>query len=191
MAARKKTQRKPASSERRRVSKAEWLSRALQLDERGWSIRKIARHLGLHHSTVDEALRREYDAVKPSPDQVEAAKQRALLRQHVRLVRADRLIRTYSAKAMKGDVEAAKVVIDADARIVDKALAAIARLEGTEAPTKRELSGPEGGPVPFGLASVSDEQLEHILASLDSGTDAGGAPRSGASGEGAKGGTGK
>lgn len=163
--------KKAPSSHRRTVAKAEWLSRALKLDARGWPVRKIARHLGLHHSTVGAALKREYDEHKPKPEEIDAARERALARQHERLARADKIIRKFEPLAKAGDIEAAKLVIDADSKMVDKALAAIARLEGTDAPTKSEVTGKDGAPL---IESNATDDVLSLIARLATEGEAGG-----------------
>lgn len=193
MAARKRT-----SSERRRISKADWLTRALRLDERGWSLRRIARHLGLDHKTVSEALKREYDARAPTPEMVDAARARAVARREADLEFTDqsriialRIRKAFLAKGIRGNAAAARLVLDAEKaahdalKVRDKALTALSRLEGTDAPKRSELTGPGGGPLEVGLGALSDETLDAAIEKLSAGRPDEGRPPGGTeSGEG-------
>ena len=167
------------------IERAKWVAKAVRLAGNGWSSRRIGRHLGLHHSTVHEALTEEYQRARPSLDEIEAARELHRDKLLSRESRLNELSRAYWPRAKGGDLEAAKVVVDAD-KGLDRVHASLARLDGLDAPKRTEVTGRDGSPVPLGLGSLTDEQLERVITSLATeGADAGCATEGGDSGEGA------
>jgi hypothetical protein len=169
-----------------RIEKAEWVSQAVRLAIKGWSYRRIGEKVGRSQQTVAEALTKEFERTRPSVEELEAAREvmrEKFLRREGKL---NELIRAHWASAKGGDMDAAKVVLDAD-KGLDRVHASLCRLDGLDAPKRTEVSGPSGEPIPFGLGNLSDEQLDRVLAALPaSGADPGGAADGSEGGEGAE-----
>jgi hypothetical protein len=131
-----------------RIVKAEWVAQAVRLAVQGYSIRRIAARVGHPKSTVAVALAEELEARKATDEEVQTARK-------LKSERLYRQLRVWRKKALKGDVDAGHLVM----KIED----AIARLEGTDAPKKTELTGANGGPVLIqDYSALSDEQLERV-----------------------------
>lgn len=143
--------------------KAEWTAKAVRLRIKGWSLRRIGRHLGLDHTTVRDALVAEFERVRPSLEEV--ATMRAVQREQI-----DRQLSSWIPRSLQGNKDAALVV----ARFMDRA----AKLDGLDAPTRTEHSGEGGGPIVLNVTSLDDEQLR--IAAADDSVDADGATRGGA-----------
>lgn len=86
----------------------------------------------------------------------EESEQVALLR-HVTVQRYDRLQAAWWPKALQGDVKAAEIIL--------KILAGRAKVEGTDAPIRAELSGPGGGPI--ALTTAEMDEFETLLTAGD------------------------
>jgi hypothetical protein len=156
------------------IVKADWVRRAVRLAIRGWSLRRIAERVDRHHTTVAEALDKEFERVRPSTKELETAQnlhREKLLRREERL---NHLIAAHWPSA-KTDVERAKVVVDAE-KGLDRVHHSLARLDGYDAPKRSELSGYGGSPIQFVCNGLTDDQLER-LASIDAGDAAGAAGR--------------
>lgn len=151
-----------------KIAHADWTAKAVRLAIKGWSTRRIGKHLGLHHSTVADALNAEFDRVRPSEEEV--ARRRAIMG-----VQLEEQIAAWRPRSLDGDKDAAMVLV----RFKDR----YAKLYGLDAPTRTELSGEGGGPVVFNLNGITNEQLSAVLAATDTG-DEGGAAGSGTGGTG-------
>jgi len=103
----------------KRLRHREWVAKAVQLAIAGNSERAIGRILGLHHTTVHEALTKEYADRKP-PDE-DVAKARAL-----KAERLYSLLAKWKPRAEKNDAQAALVV--------HRLETLLSALEGTDAP---------------------------------------------------------
>ena len=153
----------PSTGER--LQHAMWVEEAVRLALKHWSARRIAKKLGLHHSTVAEALAKELASHKLDPEQVSAY--RNLQRETI-----FRLLSKWEPRART----------DRDAALVHlKYLERWAKLDGLDAPTRNELSGAAGAPLVINVSSLDDEQLR--IAADDAG-DASGAEGSGEGGAG-------
>lgn len=149
-----------------RLGHAVWVEEAVRLALKHWSARRIARHLGLHHSTVAEALAKELASHKLNPEQVEA----------FRNIQRETIFRLLSKWEPKARTEK-------DAALVHlKYLERWAKLDGLDAPTRNEHTGAEGGPLVINVSSLDDDQLR--LAAADDSGDAPGVEGSGSSGAG-------
>lgn len=124
------------------------VERALDLVDRGWSYRRIARHLGIGKSTVGAYVSGEYGG-----DEVHVK------REHLRgleLARLDRVIRRLDRVLMSKDDE---VAVKAGGVLV-KASESRRKLLGLDAPTKTQEVSSEKTPVRELVASVlSDEDV--------------------------------
>lgn len=134
------------------IEKAEWLAEAVRLAIQGWSIRKIAAKVGRSKSTVAEGLSDELEARRPDPKEVDLARK-------LKSERLYRQLRFWRKKALAGEgsTEAGYLVA--------KLEELIARLEGTDAPKRTEITGANGGPLTIqDYTRLTDEQLEALAA---------------------------
>lgn len=137
------------------LAHAEWVTEAVRLALKHWSSRRIAKKLGLHHSTVSEALKQELASRRLDDKQVEAYR-------NVQRETLFRLLARWEPKALRGDKDAALVH--------HKYLERWAKLDGLDAPAKSELSGPEGGPI-----AIDGDPYDALLSRLARLATAGGA----------------
>lgn len=146
------------------VAKAEWVARAVRMATQGWSYRRIAAKLGLHHSTVAEALAKEFERVRPQPEEVETL--RAVQREQLQ-----RQMQKWIPRSLIGDHDAALVVY----RFMERA----AKLDGLDMASKADLKLSGGLTVeatPEEAARLVREAFgEHAAKAV---TDAGESPES-------------
>lgn len=152
-----------------KIAHAEWTARAVRLALKGWSTRRIGKHLGLHHSTVADALNAEFDRVRPSEDEV--SRRRAIMG-----VQLEEQIASWRPRSLAGDKDAAAALV----RFKDR----YAKLYGLDAPTRAEVTGRDGGPIAFDLSNLSDEQVDRLAAGDASVLVSGGDPDAQSSGPG-------
>jgi hypothetical protein len=148
-----------------KLEKAAWVDEAIRLATIGWSLRRIAKHVGRAHSTVSEALAAELEARRPNPEEVELARKLKAERLHA-------VLDTWMPRAIERQPSAGLDEEERDewsgeakdaALVVAKFEDLLARLEGTDAPKKTELTGANGGPVLIqDYSALSDEQLERV-----------------------------
>lgn len=141
-----------------KIAHADWTAKAIGLALKGWSTRRIGKKLGLHHSTVADALNAEFERVRPSEEEV--SRRRTILG-----VQLEEQIASWRPRSLGGDKDAALVLV----RFKDR----YAKLYGLDAPTRTELSGEGGGPVVFNLNGITNEQLSAVLAATDQGDESG------------------
>ena len=164
----KKSKRPPGGTPGERIAHASWVARAVRRSRNGWSLRRIAEAEGLHHSTVGEALSKEFQRVQAPAEEV--AMLRAIQREQVQ-----RILATWLPKARRGDKDAAMVA--------HKYLERAAKLDGLDAPSRTEHTGASGAPIVFTFGEgFPDEQLSALASGDDSG-DAPGVEGSGAGGD--------
>lgn len=126
------------------LEKATWVAEAVRLACEGMSERQIAARLGLHHSTVNEALHKEFERVRPSEAEVNSARERKRERLYRGLEKWVR-VRDDSIAACEADPD--KVPDHRAGELVLKTEALLAAVEGTDAPKQTELTGKGGGPL--------------------------------------------
>lgn len=140
------------------IEKATWVAEAVRLACEGMSERQIATRLNLHHSTVNEALHKEFERVRPSETEVHAAREKKRERLYRGLekwirVRDDSLAAVEADPTRLPDYKAGELVL--------KTEALLAAVEGTDAPKQTELTGAGGGPLgeitPAGAKAVMSE----------------------------------
>lgn len=188
MAATKRARKRGRTGEK--IVRATWIAKAVEFAVQGYSTRRIGRMLGKHHATIARALNEEFERTRPAAEDIERlrAVQNEQLDEQIVMwtamalqpmpkldvdgdgdpLDAARIIAAGEALS-KRKVEAARIVLSLHKRKAD--------LNGLDAPTKNELTGKDGGALDF-AASLTDEQLEHVLRTLDpGGTDAGGSAR--------------
>lgn len=112
------------------VERAEWVATAVRLASDGWSYRQIGEHIGKHHSTVAEALAKEFERVRPQPEEVETL--RAIQREQIQ-----RQMQSWIPRSLNGNEDAALVVY----RFMERA----AKLDGLDAAGKANLVVTAGG----------------------------------------------
>lgn len=138
-----------------KIVHAEWVAKAVRLSVKGWSFRRIAKHLGLHHSTVAEAMHAEFARVRPVAEEVETLR-------NIQREQIQRVLGTWLPKATGGDKDAALVA--------HKYLERAAKLDGLDAPTRNEHTGSDGAPIVITFGErFPDEQLHALAAADDSG----------------------
>jgi hypothetical protein len=175
------------------IQRAEWVAEAVRLAVKGLSVRKIGLLVGKSHTAVCEALREQFEARQPDPKEVELA--RAMKRERLHRQLDAWVPRSLNMKPQVViDGFGQKVIIRAPdkdaAMVVAKFEELLARLEGTDAPKRTELSGPGGGPVPIrNYSALTDEQLARLAAGEPLEDEPGAAPEGAPGGEG-EGGTG-
>ena len=139
----------PSTGER--LQHAMWVEEAVRLALKHWSARRIARKLGLHHSTVADALAKELASHRLNPEQVEAYRNQQ--RETI-----FRLLSKWEPRARGNQNKG--IAPDKDAALVHlKYLERWAKLDGLDAPTRNEHTGAEGGPLVINVSSLNDEQL--------------------------------
>lgn len=106
------------------LDRAEWVAEAVRLSIEGWSCRDIGKAVGRHHSTVAEALAKEFERIRPQPEEVETL--RAIQREQIQ-----RQMQGWIPASLAGDSNAAMVVY----RFMERA----ARLDGLDMATKADL----------------------------------------------------
>jgi hypothetical protein len=130
--------------------------KALQLRLAGWSIRDIAGHLKCSVSTAHTDVAAVLDRTLDATDKA-AQRGRALS-----LARLDVATKGIWPAVESGSPEAARVLVRLEQRR--------AKLEGIDAPTRIEASGPDGAPIPIDARS----DLLTRIAGLVAGSIAGG-----------------
>lgn len=128
----------------------------LKLRLAGASFRAIARNLecsvGAAYKACMRAIERQMKEIGEDADTV----------LHLELQRLDSMLLGAWPKAVAGDLSA----VDRVLRIMERR----ARYLGLDAPVRRELSGPEGGPIQheYDFSHLSDEELERAIAEAES-----------------------
>ena len=138
------------------IAHAAWVAEAVRLALKNWSARRIAKKLGLHHSTVSDALNQELGRVRPSAEEVN--------RRREQLGEAlDEQIASWRMRSLKGNSDAAFAL----AKFYDR----FAKLWGVDAVAKQAID------LNADIAMTTDAraQLLDRLARLTAG---GGAPSS-------------
>jgi len=108
-----------ATPKGQRIRHREWVAKAIKLSIAGHSLRAIGRELGLDHTTVKEALDKEYADRRPPDEEVALARAQKSERLYS-------LLAKWKPRAEKNDPQAALVVWRIENQIAD--------LEGTNAP---------------------------------------------------------
>lgn len=145
--------RQPASPERIDVDRRR--KEMLDLRVQGYSLRAIGEKLGMHHSTVAEAIAAELDALTREP---------AEQLRTVELERMDAMLVALWPKVAGGDAN----TIDTALRVMQRR----AKLLGLDAPSKQEHTGKDGAEL-FGkdtrtmsLAEMQAEMLKHAQEAM-------------------------
>jgi transcriptional regulator with XRE-family HTH domain len=126
------------------IEKAAWVAEAVRLVCEGMSERQIATRLGLHHSTVNEALHKEFERVRPNETEVQAAREKKRERLYRGLEKWMR-VRDDSIAACEADPKRAPDYKAGELVVKHEVL--IAAVEGTDAPKQAELTGKDGAPL--------------------------------------------
>jgi len=132
---------KKATTGRHALAARDLETRATELRLAGKSFRTIARELGCTPSGAHGAVSRALDRTLSS------ANEHAAHLREVELARLDAMLTGLWDRAISGDVPA----VNAALRIAERR----SRLLGLDAPERRELSGPEGGPLTFLAAATA------------------------------------
>lgn len=143
------------------LDKADWTRKAIGLHIRGWSIRRIAEKVGKSKTVVADAISSEFTRLKVSEEELLARRAVLLEKLERRESKLNRLTRKYLSTAMGGDLDAAKVVIEAD-KALDRVHQSIAKLEGLNAKEQIDLSGS------VALTATAHDELLNRLARLTS-----------------------
>lgn len=171
---------KPAAERRKKIG-AKQKAKELEIEVRrakvaklklgGISLRQIAQELGCSLGTVHSDL----EAVLART--VDTADEHIRMERDVSLGRCEVALRAIWPRICRGDVEAINAFVRLDQRR--------AKLLGLDAPTKQELSGPDGGPIPVAAQTSLEQKLESLEQRLTGGsTQPGGTPGSGSGSEG-------
>lgn len=150
-----------------RLEHAVWVEEAVRLALKHWSARRIARKLGLHHSTVAEALAKELASHKVPAGQLEAYRNQQRETIFRLLAKWEPLALGNRKKGVAPDKDAAAVHL--------KYLERWAKLDGLDAPSRADIN----------MAGLTNEQLATLVAPDDAGT-AKADPESGSAGVGAQ-----
>ncbi len=141
------------------IAHADWVEQAVKLALKHWSARRIAAKLGLHHSTVSDALKKELSSRRLDDAQIEAY--RNIQRETVL-----RLLTTWEPKARAGDKDAALVHL--------RYLERWAKLDGLDAPARAEVTGHDGAPIMLDTTGLTLEQMRAIVADTEPRAEGGG-----------------
>lgn len=171
---------KPTAERRKKIG-AKQKAKELEIEVRrakvaklklgGISLRQIAQELGCSLGTVHSDL----EAVLART--VDTADEHIRMERDVSLGRCEVALRAIWPRICRGDVEAINAFVRLDQRR--------AKLLGLDAPTKQELSGPDGGPIPVAAQTSLEQKLESLEQRLTGGsTQPGGTPGSGSGSEG-------
>jgi hypothetical protein len=153
---------KPVAGQR--IERASWVADAVRLSIKGWSLRRIATHVDRDHTTVAEALAKEFERVRPKGEELETLR-------NIQREQIQRQLSSWIPRSIRGCKDAGLVVF----RFLERA----AKLDGLDAPAKKEVTGADGAPL-LDLSGLSDEQIDRIIARSG---DAGSADRSSEAGE--------
>lgn len=135
---------------RGKVQRKERKKTAVELQAGGMSERRIAEVLGESKSTVHRLLAEANDEALADPELVK------MRRDRIRAV-IDGQLERWVPRSSKGNTAAALVVT----RLLDR----LAKLDGADAPTRTELSGPHAGPIELVDAAESvARKLAQLLA---------------------------
>lgn len=173
-----------------KIEAARKRAQCVELRARGLTLAEIAAKVGYAKiSTVSEAIDqglRELGDPRKVADLRELSNRRLdmLLARHLPIALRD------PAKAMREEYERSEDAMLATeaARVVDRALARViaiearrAKLNGLDMPSKSEISGPGGGPIPIGaeailgmLRQLPDGELDALILRLSGGAPQGG-----------------
>lgn len=170
---------KPAAERRKKIG-AKQKAKELEIEVRrakvaklklgGISLRQIAQELGCSLGTVHSDL----EAVLART--VDTADEHIRMERDVSLGRCEVALRAIWPRICRGDVEAINAFVRLDQRR--------AKLLGLDAPTKQELSGPDGGPIPVAAQTSLEQKLKILEQRLTGGTQPGGTPGAGSGSEG-------
>ena len=148
------------------LAKAAWVAEAVRLACEGMSERQIAARLGLHHSTVNEALKAEFARVRPSEEDVQAAREK----KRERLYRGlEKWIRVRDDSIAAAEADPDRLPDHRAGELVLKTEALLAAVEGTDAPRQAELTGKDGGPIDI-EATAHDDVIGALTALVASAT---------------------
>jgi hypothetical protein len=130
------------------IASAERAKKALALRRAGLSYEAIGRELGISKPSAFKMIARAIDAIP---------REEAELVRALELSRLDALLRGLWERAVKGSDTAVASVL----RVMDRR----AKLLGLDAPTRRELSGPDGGPLEvLDVRKLTDDELDDAIA---------------------------
>lgn len=148
-----------------KVAKEAKASIALSLRIEGMSYAAIAAQMGI-------AVSNAYNLVSDALAKLEAetAEKAAEIRR-IEVDRLDAMLKALWPAVKQGEPRAIEVSL--------KTMERRSKLLGLDAPTKQEVSGPDGGAIPIEDArALLGERLAAIAASADAGAETGGTPRS-------------
>lgn len=148
-----------------RIERSTWVADAVRLSIKGWSLRRIAEHVDRDHTTVAEALAKEFERVRPKGEELETLR-------NIQREQIQRQLSSWLPRSLRGCKDAGLVVF----RFLERA----AKLDGLDAPAKKEVTGADGAPL-LDLSGITNEQLDGIIARVG---DAGGPVGSGEAREG-------
>lgn len=126
--------------------------RVLKYRLAGKSYRDISRMVGISESTVSADIQAILEPVE------ESARKNVELYIKLELERLDKMARPVWFSATRGDTAAVDQIL--------KIMQRRAKLLGLDAPTKREVSGPEGGPLEFMDSIERDRRILKLEAKL-------------------------
>jgi ATP/maltotriose-dependent transcriptional regulator MalT len=163
-----------AKRDAREVATTERQRQALELRLAGLTYDEIARKLGVHDRSAARSLvLRGIEKYRQRRDDAAEDLVEQILEDYAeRKARCRALMTAYYPKAVRGDMKAAALLLDAqkDDRENDRD---VRRMLGLDAPAKSELTGAAGGPIRFDV-----DPSDAILGKL-AGLAAGGAARGG------------
>jgi hypothetical protein len=138
-------------------------AKVVKLRVAGWSIRDIAAHLnvsvGLVHGDLSEVLVRTR----------EQANESVKVERELSIERLETAIKKIWDQVEGGDLDAVDRLVRLEQRL--------AKLQGLDAPTKQELSGPDGAPIEVTTKTTLERKLDELGKRLTGGTaQPGGAP---------------
>jgi len=154
---------------------AEWVAEAVRLYTKGWSYRRIGKKLGVHFTTVREAVLKEFARIRLSDDELRSEREAMIARYAENEADLEAVKRAFLPHAKTGSPDAADVVINAT-KAIDKVRVSVANLLGLQAPKRTELTGKDGAPLVE--ADPNDDILGKLARIAAGAAEGGGDPGS-------------
>jgi predicted transcriptional regulator len=133
---------------------------AIKLRVAGWNTYAIAEKLDVTHQTVSEYIETYLDRVKEeSKDRISHERELDILRIEESLIDVEACIRALRVDAKQGEREASQTIarlLDTRCKLIDRR----AKLLGTDAPAKSEVTGKDGSPL---VEEVTPQRIRDVM----------------------------
>lgn len=162
-----KSKRKPAAKKRRKPRTKKQLTDELRIELRRAKVVKLRVTGGLGLEAIASKLKCSVGTVHSDLEAVmvrsrDTANDEIAVERAVAIARLESVLPATLKRAVKGDDDAISSLVRIDSRI--------AKLKGTEAPIRSELSGPDGKPIELKTRDSLEHKLNELSQRLASGT---------------------